>query len=177
MGSAIRLAIGLAALCFSAGCGSTRPAIQAEMAPDILLKGAERVAVLPFRIVGYSDGDIPDVVGRTAQLVEIAVMREGFPVVLQASFADILRNLRYTPAITADVPSARILAEMTGADLVIEGSAETVRVGVLNTFRQTLYAIDPKAGRVILTVTGEGDSQTYLNCARELAQKLRKAVP
>jgi len=166
------------ALMLLGGCVSANvvPAIQSETAGQVVLTGQEKIAVLPLRITGYPLNDTPKQIDRNVNLVEIALMRAGFQVILYSSFKRSLAQLKYIPTGDLDIPSAKLMKKLTGADIVIEGWAGTFTVGVLNNFQETLYAVDARTGRLLLGTNGEGDSDTFVNCATELAKKLKAAV-
>ena len=167
-----------------ASCRAVTPAIQTTIPPYLHLTGQEKYAVLPFKVKGYPPDVTPATTLRVSSLVELALQHRGLLAIPQASFRPRLEQLQFQPPADQDIPAALLLRKMTGADIVIEGTVETAPVGVgesqytipFNSFKETIYAIDGKYGELIATTHGEGDSDIYVNCAQDLADKLKRTI-
>lgn len=157
-------------------CASVTPAVQTNRIPHLKLSGLEKFAVLPLRVWGYRPEETLNTSHRISDFVEFALAREGLGVIQRPTFEKTLEQLKYQPPVDMDAASAKLLRTLTGADIVVEGVASTTTVGVLNAFKETLYALDARTGELLLLTTGEGDSDIYFQCAHDLAKKIRKAV-
>jgi hypothetical protein len=152
------------------------PAVKTTVTPATRLTGREKFAVLPFRVSGYPADSVTAMSQRVANLVELALLREGLPVILRPAFQSRLDQLKFEPPEEADIPDALLARRVIGADIVIEGMAETAIVGVINSFKETVYVIDGRSGELLLMTKGEGDSDIYVNSAADLASKIKKSI-
>jgi hypothetical protein len=152
------------------------PAIKTETQADVRLTGREKFVVLPFKVTGYPPEEITHMSQRLGDLVELALQRQGLPIIPRISIEKKLEQLQFQPPDDLDIPSALLMHRLAGADIVVEGIAQTATVEVLNSFQETIYAIDAKSGNLLLTTHASGDSDIYSDAAQDLVDKIRQTI-
>jgi len=151
-------------------------AVKTTVSPGVTLTGHEKFAVLPFHVSGYPTESVTTTSQRVANLIELALLRQGQPVILRAAFQNRLDQLKFEPPEDMDIPAALLARKVIGADIIIEGTAATAVVGVINSFKEMVYVIDARSGDLLFMTKGEGDSDTYANVAEDLAAKIKKSI-